>query len=61
MNHERAELIDSIRATARAMDECAEKMRRYSERHSCAASFTHGIEMLGASKIAETWAKGLEE
>ena len=61
MNHELAELIDAIRATSRAMDECTEEMRRYSERYSCAASFAHGIEMLGASKIAETWAKGLEE
>ena len=61
MNHQRAELIDAIRSTARAMDECAEKIRRYSEMYSCSASFAHGIEMLGASKIAETWAKGLEE
>jgi hypothetical protein len=62
MNHERAELIDTIRATARAMSECAFLMRLYATRHEQAHEVDrHSSELDGAAATAETWAKGLEE
>ncbi len=62
MNHERAELIDAIRATARAMSDCAFLMRLYATRHEQAQDVEkHSLELDGAAVTAETWAKGLEE
>ena len=62
MNHERAELIDSIRATIRSMRECAFLMRLYATRHGQDQEIEkHSLELDGAAATAEAWAKGLEQ
>lgn len=61
MNHERAELIDAIRATARAVFDCSKKMEQHGLSNDIPELWEHGAEMVGAAQILETWAKGLEE
>jgi len=62
MNRERTELIDAIRATARAMSDCAFLMRLYATRHEQAQEVEkHSLELDVAAATAETWAKWIEE
>jgi hypothetical protein len=62
LSPERAELIDAIRATARAMREGAFLMRLYATRHGQDQEIEkHSLELDGAAATAETWANGLEE
>jgi hypothetical protein len=61
MNHERAELIDVIRATSRAMADCAMKMARYADANNHHETEDHALEIGRAAVSVDGRAKGLEE
>jgi bacterioferritin-associated ferredoxin len=61
MTPERAELIDAIRATARAMAECSIKMMDHGVANANKECVDHACEIMSASVTALTWAEGLEE
>jgi hypothetical protein len=67
MNIEAQELADQIRATARIMRECHDKMIKYScekwksnEYVRSQSIFTHAHEMRCAANTADTWADGIQ-
>jgi hypothetical protein len=61
MNHERAELIDAIRAASRVMADCAMKMAKYADANNHHETEYHALELGHAAVTVDGWAKGLEE
>jgi hypothetical protein len=60
MNHERAELIDAIRATARSMRECSGKMLEYGLKIESPDITEKSVDVLRSSLCVNLYADLIE-